>query len=360
MKKLLTLVLAGFSTFLPAQQSDTTIYSIVQEAPRFPGCEHLDTTVQAKNQCSQTNLLLFFNQNIIYPVEARQKDITGQVVVSFVVEKDGTISYPVILRDIGGGCGREALRVAKGMNDALRKAGIRWTPGKKDGRSVRTKVTVPIKFQLKDPDDFILLNGRDTIYTFVDDSVAFNAGPQALNRFIKNKLKIPPVYQDSCKAGTMDLTVLVRPDGYVRVIELVDYSNLGPDFMWEAISAATETWGHWKPATRKGRPVPSSYDFTITFLPDTNHCAGVIANFQQAESLAEQGSHLFNKGQKEEGLAKLSQAIELFPNNANFLFMRGQAYMNMEKLAEACADFQKISSIVHIPLVEQLMPVICK
>ena len=359
MKKFFTLVFASISYLISAQDADTTIFTIVDEMPRFPGCEQLDTTLSAKNQCAQTNLLLFFNQNIIYPADAREQGIVGQVVISFVVEKDGLISNLKLLRDIGGGCGDEAIRVADGMNSALRTAGMQWTAGLKGGKPVRSQVTVPIKFRLQDPPDFILVNFRDTIYTIVDDSLEYKDGPVALEKFVNQNVQTPKGFQDSCKIGTIDVTVLSRPNGYVRVIDLVDYWDLGIEFQWEAIKAATSTWGNWKAATRNGREVPSAYDFTLTFIPESSFCRNVVSDFEKSKKLAEDGSNLYNEGQQELGIAKLTEAINLFPQNANFLYLRGQAYMNMEKMEEACADFQKVREIVSIALVEQLTPLIC-
>ena len=78
---------------------DTTIFKVAEEMPRFPGCEHLDTTMAAKTQCSQASLLSFMYGNIRYPLEARQNGNEGTVVIGFVVEKDGnkyafTSEYP--------------------------------------------------------------------------------------------------------------------------------------------------------------------------------------------------------------------------------------------------------------------------
>jgi len=66
------------------------------------------------------------------------------VVLTFVVEKDGTISEEIIVRDIGAGCGQESLRVVKLMN----KEKIKWTPGKQDGKPIRVQFNLPIKFKL--------------------------------------------------------------------------------------------------------------------------------------------------------------------------------------------------------------------
>ncbi len=78
--------------------------------------------------------------NIRYPEMARQNGIEGTVYLKFVVEKDGSISNPQVIRNIGGGCGAEALRVVGKMP--------KWTPGKQRGRVVRVLFTLPVKFSL--------------------------------------------------------------------------------------------------------------------------------------------------------------------------------------------------------------------
>ncbi|MEK7253588.1 MAG: energy transducer TonB [Bacteroidota bacterium] len=359
MRQLLPLIFSLLCLNSFSQASDTTIYKVVEELPRFPGCETLDTTLAVKNQCAQTALIVFFNRNIVYPMQARQDSIAGTVVLSFVVEKDGYISNPTLVKDIGGGCGEEALRVASGMNEALKTASLTWVPGKKSGVPVRTHVNVPIKFKLQEPPDFVLV-GWDTVYVEVDDSLTFKAGNAALEKHLIEKLKFPAAFKDSCKIGSMDMTLLVNPDGLVKVLDMSDYGNLGFDFQFEAIQAATSTYGMWNPATRKGRQVPASYELTVLFKPTATGCQQKIADYDRANALAVEGSQLFNEEKQEEGLAKLNEALKLFPDNANFLYLRGQAYMNMNKMTEACEDFKKVRSIVSLEIVNQLIPLLCK
>lgn len=358
MKQLLTTFFSLLAASIFAQ-TDTTIYKIVEEAPRFPGCEMLDTTIDVKNQCAQRALLLFVNQNINYPYEARDNNVEGTVVVSFVVEKDGYISNVKLLKDIGSGCGDEALRVVNGMNEALKQAKLTWTPGKIKGKTVRTQVSFPVKFKLEEPKDYVFVN-RDTVYVAVDDSITFKKGDSALEEFFNKNLRYPARFKDSCLIGTMDMTLLVKPDGYVEVLDLSDYWNLGNDFRWEAVKAATATWGQWNPAVRKGRQVPSSVEISVAFRPETGKCPQAVAKYEKATKLAEEGSDIYNEGMQTEGIAKLTEALALFPNNANFLYLRGQAYMNMNKLTEACQDFQKVRAIVYLDIVEQMIPLICK
>lgn len=83
----------------------------------------------------------FLRNNVKYPAFAKEVGIQGTVYVSFVVEKDGSISDVQLLRKIGGGCDEEAVRVVKNMPH--------WKPGRQMGRPVRVLYNLPIKFALR-------------------------------------------------------------------------------------------------------------------------------------------------------------------------------------------------------------------
>lgn len=85
-------------------------------------------------------LMKFLSENIKYPQLAKEGGITGKVFITFVVEKDGSIGHVKVAREIGGGCGAEAVRVIKMMP--------KWSPGRQNGRPVRTSYTVPVSFSL--------------------------------------------------------------------------------------------------------------------------------------------------------------------------------------------------------------------
>lgn len=333
---------------------DTTVYLVVDEPPRFPACEDLDTTIEAKTRCAEEMLLRFMAQNIVYPFDARAQGLEGTVVLSFVVEPDGRLSHVTLEKDIGGGCGAEALRLV----NAMIESDLRWVPGKLEGRPVRVRYTLPVRFRLEDPPDFVLV-GTDTVYVVVDDTLHFEGGADSLAAFFQARLQYPQAWVDSCLVGKMDLKLLVPPDGWVRVIDIQDYSGLGLAFWWEAIVTASETTGRWVPATRKGRPVPAAYDLSITFLPPGPACAETRARFARAKQLIAEGSALFNEGKREEGLTKIDEAVALFPEDAEYRYVRGQALMNMDRKAEACADFKAVLRHVQNPLVAQLLPLLC-
>ena len=83
----------------------------------------------------------YLSKNIRYPEQAKKENIQGRVYVTFVVEKDGSITNAKVLRSIGGGCDEEALRVVNAMP--------KWEPGKLQGTPVRVQFNLPIVFKLQ-------------------------------------------------------------------------------------------------------------------------------------------------------------------------------------------------------------------
>lgn len=347
----------GLPVFLSAQvANDTTIYQTVEEAPLFPGCEKLDTTIEAKRNCSSQQVLAFIYQNVRYPQEAIEKNIEGTVVLTFVIEKDGTISAPRILKDIGGGCGLEAFRVVAQMNEA----GVRWTPGKNKGKVVRSQFNLPVRFKIKEAPPFITNIYGDTVYTRFDQPLVYEGGEQALADFLNVRLKYPAKYKDSCQVGNIDVQILVRPNGDVRILDLTDYNNLGFDFWYEAIDASTATLGKWTPAVYQDRKVPSGFEISLSFSPTAEACKAIADKYDLATKLINEGSALYGEGKQEEGLAKMSESIALFPDHAGLLIVRGQAYLDMNKLPEACADLSKARRIALIDWYDSVLPLICR
>ncbi len=129
----------------PPEPEVEEIFQVVEQMPRFPGCEDMAGTNEEKAACAQRKMLEFIYGNIRYPAIARENGIEGQVVISFVVDSDGVIQNPRIVRDIGGGCGQEALRVVNKMNEMPQK----WTPGRQRGRAVSVQFNLPIRFTLQ-------------------------------------------------------------------------------------------------------------------------------------------------------------------------------------------------------------------
>ncbi len=123
-------------------EANIFIGSIVEEMPRFPGCEMIPDKAERKT-CSQQKMLEYIYGEIQYPAIARCTE--GTVVVRFYVNKKGEVENAEILKDIGGGFGEEALRVVNKMNDLLE----RWIPGRQRGKAVKVAYNLPVKFRLE-------------------------------------------------------------------------------------------------------------------------------------------------------------------------------------------------------------------
>ena len=113
----------------PLEKKETTkIFGVVAEQmPMFPG--------------GQKALFEYLTENIQYPEGMEETCVQGRVVVSFVVEKDGSITEPKVVKGIDPALDEEALRVVNGMP--------KWIPGSQNGERVRTRYTIPINFRLQ-------------------------------------------------------------------------------------------------------------------------------------------------------------------------------------------------------------------
>ena len=103
------------------------IFQVVEEMPEFPG--------------GMAECLKFIGKNIKYPTIAQENGVQGRVIIQFVVNQDGSIVDPVVMRSVDPYLDKEALRVIKMMP--------KWKPGKQRGKPVRVKYTVPVTFKLE-------------------------------------------------------------------------------------------------------------------------------------------------------------------------------------------------------------------
>ena len=116
-----------------------------EQMPRFPGCEEMAGTSEEKKACADQKLLEYIYRNVRFTAAARANGIEGMVVVSFVVDRNGTIRDAEILRDPGGGLGEQALKVVEKMNEMDES----WTPGMQAGRKVNVRYNLPVRFTLQ-------------------------------------------------------------------------------------------------------------------------------------------------------------------------------------------------------------------
>ena len=108
------------------EPSEESVFMVVEDQPEFPG------GTQA--------LLDYLRDNVKYPVAARENNIQGRVLVSFVVNKDGSIIDPEVVNKVNPLLDEEALRLVREMP--------KWKPGFQKGKPVRVRYTLPVNFRL--------------------------------------------------------------------------------------------------------------------------------------------------------------------------------------------------------------------
>lgn len=102
------------------------IFDIVEQMPEYPG--------------GQGELLKYLGKNIKYPARAQREGLQGTCVIEFVVNRDGSVVDPKVVKPLDAECDAEALRVVRAMP--------KWKPGMQRGKPVRVKYTVPVAFRL--------------------------------------------------------------------------------------------------------------------------------------------------------------------------------------------------------------------
>ena len=111
----------------PPKEEETKVFDVVEVMPSFPG--------------GQGALFEWLSKNIKYPVVAEENGVQGRVIVTFVVERNGSITDVQVVKSVDPSLDKEAVRVVKAMPH--------WIPGKQNGSAVRVKFTVPVTFRLQ-------------------------------------------------------------------------------------------------------------------------------------------------------------------------------------------------------------------
>lgn len=111
----------------PKEEVTNKVFDVVEVMPSFPG--------------GQGALMSYLSSHTKYPVVAQENGVQGRVTVSFVVERDGSITDVHVVRSVDPSLDREAARVVSSMPN--------WQPGKQNGSAVRVKFNVPVQFKLQ-------------------------------------------------------------------------------------------------------------------------------------------------------------------------------------------------------------------
>lgn len=235
----------------PSNDPNNPVFEVVEIMPEFP-------------DGGMSGLMQFLSKNIQYPINAQKNHTQGRVTVQFVVNKDGSISEPKIIRGVDPDLDGEAIRVISLMP--------KWKPGMQKGQPVRVKYTVPVMFRLSDDgqkeeykpipkiDETVVVGyaskqapaEEDPVFEVVENMPEFAGGMGGLMQYLSKNIKYPVEAQKAGIQGRVIMQVIIDKNGNVtnpKVTQPVD-SLLDT----EAIRV-TASMPKWKPGTQRGMPV---------------------------------------------------------------------------------------------------------
>ncbi|MCB0634149.1 MAG: TonB family protein [Saprospiraceae bacterium] len=279
-------VVVGYGNSTPAKEKE--IFKLVEEMPRFPGCEDAGLGEKERKACADKSLVEYVYKQINYPAVARKNGVEGMVVVGFVVNTDGTISNAKVLRDIGAGCGDEALRVVNSMN----KNGIRWIPGNHEGKTVPVQFNLPVRFKLgsgeaKTPDleeRVVTGYGKEgqpkEIFKVVEEMPRFpgceGAGLGAdekkacadknMLEYLYQQLQYPEIARKNDVEGMVVVGFVINTDGTVsdaKVLRDIG-ANCGDEAL-RVINTMNEKGIRWVPGRQGGKAVAVQFNLPVRF-----------------------------------------------------------------------------------------------
>ncbi|MDD2527356.1 MAG: M56 family metallopeptidase [Lentimicrobiaceae bacterium] len=236
------------------QKPGDTVFNVVDKMPEFPGGDE--------------ERMAYLMKNISYPEEARIQKTQGTVYVSFVVEKDGSISNAKILRGIGNGCDEEVLRIINNMPS--------WKPGMKDDKPVRTQFNMPIKFTLGSSDETdetgsasgtkadtqLPQPGEDQVYTVVEKLPEFPGGQEALWNYMGNAISYSEEAKKAKVEGTVYVNFIIEKDGTVSNAKVLRGIGYGLD---EIALNAVNNMPAWIPGMKNEKPVRLQFNLPVKF-----------------------------------------------------------------------------------------------
>ena len=245
----------------PSNDPNNPVFEVVEIMPEFP-------------DGGMSGLMQFLSKNIQYPINPQKNHTQGRVTVQFVVNKDGSISEPKIIRGVDPDLDGEAIRVISLMP--------KWKPGMQKGQPVRVKYTVPVMFRLSDDgqkeeykpipkiDETVVVGyaskqapaEEDPVFEVVENMPEFAGGMGGLMQYLSKNIKYPVEAQKAGIQGRVIMQVIIDKNGNVtnpKVTQPVD-----PLLDTEAIRV-TASMPKWKPGTQRGMPVNVKYTFPIVF-----------------------------------------------------------------------------------------------
>jgi TonB family protein len=222
------------------------VFASVEQLPEFPG--------------GIEGFVKFLNSNIRYPKAAKDNNIQGKVICTFIVEKDGALSGIKVIKSVGYGIDEESVRVLK--------LSPRWEPGIQNHRKVRVQYSVPINFTLAGIDKKVSENSiRDTskpdkVYDAVEQLPGFPGGVEALGKFLGSNIKYPKTAREKGIQGRVICSFVIETDGSLS--NIIVAKGISKELNDEAVRVLKQS-PNWIPGTQNGRKVRVQYAVPISY-----------------------------------------------------------------------------------------------
>lgn len=194
-------------TVIMYRKNSTRIYSVVEEMPEYPG--------------GMKAFVNYLKRKLVYPPQAKKENLEGVVAVQFVVEKDGRITSPTVVRSLRADMDSAALTAIRNMPN--------WIPAREHGMRVRCKYSVPVQFKIERPKPVPKKTplATDTIAAPKDslgtDSLATDSLKKIVlpgDSLLKDSLRIKP--DSLLQRGD---SLLLRPDSLTALNDSLVVSN---------------------------------------------------------------------------------------------------------------------------------------
>ena len=207
----------------------------VDVLPEFPG--------------GQKAMMQWIAQNIQYPKEAAKANIEGSVIVSFFVEKDGSITNVEVIKSVHELLDKEALRVVNAMP--------KWKPGMENGQPVRTRFFIPVSFKSQQSAE-----AKEEVSEFLEDMPEFPGGKKAMMQWIAQNIQYPKEAVDGHIEGRVVVSFIVEKDGSISNAEVK--RSIHESLDKEALRVVN-AMPKWKPGMENGQPVRARFHIPVSF-----------------------------------------------------------------------------------------------
>ena len=221
----------------PTTDGDEPFY-VVEDMPQFQGGD-----INAFKQ--------WVASSVRYPKDALDRSIQGIVILSFIVEKDGSVSNVEVIRSIDPSLDAEAVRAVS--------SSPLWKPGTQRGQAVRVKLHLPVDFKLgKTP-----ANSEEEPFIVVENMPRFQGGDlNKFHRWAMSSILYPEEAVKKNVTGTVVVNFVVEKDGSVNNVKVI--RSVDPSLDAEAVRVVSSS-PRWEPGTQRGQAVRVKFNIPVNF-----------------------------------------------------------------------------------------------